>query len=73
MTLKKIIMYSMWGLLAVGAGLYLLYLWFDFLPWESLWRILITFIILIAVMALFMFIRSDISDEERMKKNKFMD
>jgi len=73
MTLKKIIMYSMWGLLALGAGLYLLYLWFDIMPWAALGKILLTLGILIAVMALFLFIRTDIKDEETMKKNNFLD
>lgn len=73
MTLKKIIMYTLWALMALGAGLYLLYLWFDILPWQALWRVLVTIVILMAVLGVFLFIRNDITDEERMRKNKFID
>lgn len=73
MGLKKFIYYTIVALTALAGVLFLLYLWFDFMPWESLGKILLTLMVVAGVLGVFVLVRNDLNDEERLKKEKYMD
>jgi hypothetical protein len=73
MGLKKFIYYLIVALLALAAVLFLLYLWFDIMPWAALGKILLSLAVVAGVLGVFVVVRNDLSDEERMKKDKFLD
>jgi hypothetical protein len=71
--LKKYIYYAIVALVALSAFLFLLYLWFNIMPWEALGKILLSLGVIAAVLVIFVIVRNDLQDEEKMRKDKYMD
>lgn len=71
--LKKYVYYAVVGLVALAGLLFLLYLWLNIMPWEALGKILLTLGVVAGVLVIFIIVRNDLQDEEKMRKDKYMD
>lgn len=60
-------------LVVAGAALVLLQMWFNIFAAEIFWKLLVTLVVIGSVVSFIIAVKQDLSDEKKLKDDKFLD